>query len=119
MNSNVLLTLSSQRPISPGPRSLGQACAFPGSPAGTGAGVGGGCGGGDPPPIDPSEFDGESFFVQSFFDVFFDVTVTDVDPRPGRNYVGAFPAIQIQNIGPANMQNFHRLFSMRTLRTSD
>jgi PKD repeat protein len=32
--------------------------------------------------------DGEQFFVDSFFDVFFDITVTDVDARPGRDYAG-------------------------------
>jgi hypothetical protein len=105
VNSNVLLTLSSQRPVSPGPRSLGQACAFLGSPAATG---GTGQCGGDAPPIDPNVYHDEGFFVSSFFDVFFDVTVTDVDLRPGRDYVGGLPAINLQNIGPASMQNFHQ-----------
>jgi hypothetical protein len=104
VNSQVMLTLSSQRAMNPGPASLGEACAFPGEP--TAAGGSGQCGQGELDAINPAEHDGEPFFVSSFFDVFFDITVTDVDPRPGRDYVGALPAINIQDIGPANMQNF-------------
>jgi hypothetical protein len=108
VDSTVQITLSSQRPVNPGPRSLGATCAFPGSPASAGAGVGTQCGGGDdPPPIDPIEYDEEQFFVQSFFDVFFDVTVTDVDARPGRDYASGTPVLQITDIGPADMQNFY------------
>jgi hypothetical protein len=103
VNSDVVLTLSSQRAVNPGPQSLGTTCAFPGSPAATGVGE---CRVDDPSPVDPSEHDGEPFFVQSFFDVFFDVTLVDVDARPGRDYVGGLPAINIQDIGPAAMQNF-------------
>lgn len=43
---------------------------------------------GGPVPINPDDMDGESFFVESFFDVWFDITVTDVDPRPGRDFAG-------------------------------
>jgi hypothetical protein len=105
VDSTVQVTLSSQRPVNPGPRSLGQACAFEGSIGE--AGAGGRCGD-DTSPINPAELDGENFFVNSFFDVFFDVTVTDVDARPGRDYASGTPVIQIPNIGPANMQNFHQ-----------
>lgn len=113
VNSEVRVTLSSQRLISPGPPSLGEACAFAGSIGGTGAGVGGQCGGGgDPPPIDPNELDGENFFVQSFFDVFFDITVTDVDPRTGRDFAGQAPGVGatifLPNNGPADMQTFYQ-----------
>ena len=104
VNSLVQVTLSSQRPVSPGPRSLGQACAFEGSPAATARRWQ--CGS-ETPPVDPAEHDGEPFFVSSFFDVFFDVTVTDVDARPGRDYASGTPVIQLTDIGPANMQTIH------------
>ena len=42
----------------------------------------------NPPAINPDELDGEQFFVDSFFDVFFDITVTDVDDRFGWDYAG-------------------------------
>ncbi|MFN0127306.1 MAG: VPDSG-CTERM sorting domain-containing protein [Verrucomicrobiales bacterium] len=48
------------------------------------------------------------FFVSSFFDVFFDFSVTDVDPV--RNFGGNAPDGQIlsfTDIGPANMRNFY------------
>ena len=102
VNSQVTITLSSQRTVSPGPSSLGQACAFQGG-IGTSAAskqgaslAGRGCfngygGGSAPAPIDPNALDGQPFFVDSFFDVFFDITVTDVDTRPGRNYPGMCP----------------------------
>lgn len=113
VNSRVEVTLSSQRSVNPGPPSLGEACAFPGAPAsdGAGGGAGAGCGGGeDPPPIDPSELDDEEYFVQSFFDVFFDITVTDVDTRPGRDFAGQpdGAAIVLPDNGPANMQTSHQ-----------
>jgi hypothetical protein len=87
VDSQVTITLSSQRLISPGPPSLGKACA-----SDTG-GPGSHCMlTGSPPPINPNDHDGQPFFVESFFDVFFDVTVTDVDPRPGRDFAGQGPA---------------------------
>jgi hypothetical protein len=93
VNSHVAITLSSQRLISPGPpptfgpRSLGEACASLGGPA-EAAGIAQTQCFGDSPTIDPDELHDQLFRVQSFFDVFFDVTVTDVDPRPGRNFAG-------------------------------
>jgi hypothetical protein len=41
--------------------------------------------------------------VESFFDVFFDITITDVDPLV--NFPGGLPAVQYLNNGPANMAN--------------
>lgn len=106
VNSNVLLTLSSQRPASPGPRSLGTAIAL-NRDAGTAAfpqQVG-------TQPIDPNALDGQQFFVRSFFDVFFDITLTDVDLRPGRDYATGTPTISLTNVGPASMQsNYSVLF---------
>jgi hypothetical protein len=110
VDSLVEITLSSQRPINPGPRSFGTTCAFPGAPA---FGVGTQCGGGgEPEPFDPADFDEEQFSVQSFFDVFFDVTVTDVDARPGRDYASGTPVIR------RTCKTSIRRFSTRWLRTS-
>jgi len=91
VDSDVLIQLSSQNA---GPPSLGKAIAFPGSQPS----------GGlirefklfpelfpPPTPLTPGEItglDGQNFTVDSFFDVFFDITVTDVDSRPGRDYAG-------------------------------
>ena len=78
VNSTVALTLSSERASSPGPPSLGRVDAFR-------------AGNNNPVPlmlIDPEELDGELFQVDSFFDVFFDITFTDADLRPGRDYAG-------------------------------
>ncbi len=106
VNSTVTITLSSQRPVTPGPASVGTAFAFPNVESFAGAGEGEGqC----TTPIDPNQLDGEEFFVDSFFDVFFDITVTDVDARPGRDFAGlpdgmSFPLI---DNGPANMASFY------------
>jgi hypothetical protein len=111
VDSQVLITLSSQRPVNPGPASTGQAYAFPHAPALAGAGSGNGLP--SPEPIDPSVWDGQEFFVQSFFDVFFDITVTDVDVRAGRNFAGMGDgaSVQLPDNGPANMQtNYTRIF---------
>ena len=107
VDSIVSISLSSQRSINPGPPSLGTACAFSGGQAGSAEH---GCGGGDPPPIDPNELDGQPFFVDSFFDVFFDITVTDVDNRPGRDYAGQANGASFELIdnGPAAMSSFYQ-----------
>ena len=77
VNSLVTMTASSQRSILPGPASTGQFHAYQGAlPAGP------------LPDVDPDILDGQPFTVDSFFDVFFDITVTDVDSRPGRDYAG-------------------------------
>jgi hypothetical protein len=99
VDSQVTVTLSSQRPISPGPPSLGQACASAG-----GGSTGQACfPTGNPQPINPNELDGEQMTVSSFFDVFFDITVTDIDARPGRDYAGQLPGASfvLQNISDA------------------
>lgn len=92
VDSTVIVTLSSQRPGTPGPPSLGEVCATdmppPKSP-GEIKGKGGVVGCLDPlPTVDPDLLDGSPFMVDSFFDVFFDITFTDVDARPGRDYAG-------------------------------
>lgn len=102
VDSEVTITLSSQRPVDPGPASTGQAIASLGETPSINAAR---SSGGDP--INPDELDGEQFFVDSFFDVFFDITVTDVDPRPGRDFAG-FPdgaSIPLQDNGPAFLQS--------------
>jgi hypothetical protein len=99
VNSQVSITLSSQRPL-PGPRSLGHV--FATNSIGEAGPVP--RGGQMFPPIDPAAHNGEPFRVNSFFDVFFDITVVDVDPRPGRDFIGGLPAVQIPDNGPANMQ---------------
>lgn len=88
VDSQVTVTLSSQR-ATPGPQSLGEACATNTG----GPGTAGQCGPApaNPPAINPNELDGQQMFVNSFFDVFFDITVTDIDPRPGRDYAGQGP----------------------------
>jgi hypothetical protein len=57
-------------------------------PGGDTAGASDFCPPGDPPAIDPAQLHGQGYAVFSFFDVFFDISVTDVDPRPGRNFAG-------------------------------
>jgi len=109
VDSAVSLTLSSQR-VSPGPPSLGQVIAFQnpqGAPAGA-APV-------NPPPlalpvIDPDALDGQTFFVNSFFDVFFDVTVTDVDDRPGRDFAGQpdGASFTLQDNGPGRISKLYQ-----------
>ena len=108
VKSNVTLTLSSQRSPDPGPPSTGQTWAYLGDPAGpqlNGVVI-------DPlplPMIDPQQLDGQTFFVDSFFDVYFDITVTDVDPRPGRDYSGMpdGASLTLQDNGPTRMQVFY------------
>lgn len=47
--------------------------------------------------------------MDSFFDVFFDITVTDVDSRPGRDYAGQpdGASFSLLDNGPASMRSFH------------
>jgi hypothetical protein len=111
VQSEVSITLSSQRDVAPGPPSLGTACAFPrGIEVASAAAAGEGqCYGGDQP-VDPNEWDNHEFVVDSFFDVFFDITVTDVDP--GNNFAGApdGASIQLNDNGlpdGAPMQSFY------------
>jgi adhesin HecA-like repeat protein len=118
VDAEVSITLASQRlpdatPPGPGPPSVGQACATnEQSPAGDR-----GCLFGQIPPsqdpINPAELDGQPFFVDSFFDVFFDITVTDVDSRPGRDFAGQADGASflLPNNGPANMISIYtRIF---------
>ena len=107
VDSVVTVTLSSQRAGTPGPASTGSACAyFEGGYAA--AGDGRGCDTGpDLEPIDPADYDGQPFYVDSFFDVFFDITVTDVDDRPGRDFGGQpdGATITLTDNGPAYMSS--------------
>jgi hypothetical protein len=112
VNSQILIKLSSERLPTPGPRSLGEACAFKSAPA-LAAPLPGAvgqteCDFFEPTPFVPAEFHGEDFFVQSFFDVFFDITAVDVDPRPGRDYPGGLPAVQFIDNGPAPMRTTYQ-----------
>ena len=92
VDSMVTVTLSSERPGTPGPPTLGEVCATDMPPTNRQAdieGRGDGVGCFDPlPDVDPDLLDGSPFMVDSFFDVFFDITFTDVDARPGRDYAG-------------------------------
>lgn len=106
VNSLVSISLSSQRMPTPGPATLGTAYASLGVPGINGAGnilapV--------LPVIDPNQLHGQSFRVDSFFDVFFDITVTDVDLRPGRDYAGQMDgaSFMLPNNGPAHMQSLY------------
>ncbi len=106
VDSEVIVTLSSQRGTDPGLASTGKAHAYL---ARTGANTlqddGLACGDAE---IDPEELDGEQFVVDSFFDVFFDITVTDVDDRPGRDFAGQpdGASMTFQDNGPAHMESF-------------
>ena len=106
VDSLVTISLSSERTSSPGPASTGKAYARSG---GDGANLGEVPDGGELEPIDPNELDGQQFFVDSFFDVFFDITVTDVDDRPLRNYVGQAhgASFLLVDNGPAHMSTFY------------
>lgn len=116
VNSQIQIGLSSQRGENPGPRSLGQAVAQLGGPAPGAAGL---IAGGPPaPPINPDQLHGLPFFVNSFFDVFFDITVTDVDARQGRNFAGQpdGAALSLLDNGPASMQsNYSAVFDKTAL----
>ena len=114
VDSMVGVSLSSQRPGSaggPGPPSLGQAWAFPSRFNNADSAIDVILDDDDDhEPIDPGDWDGELFQVNSFFDVFFDITVTDVDSRAGRDFAnpagGDVPdggVIVIPDQGPAQM----------------
>jgi hypothetical protein len=98
VDSEFSLSLSSQRAVNPGPQSVGGAFAVTDPQATSG-----------PLAINPGELDGQTFFVDSFFDVFFDITVTDVDSRPGRDYAGQPDGATVSLIdnGPANLFGSH------------
>jgi hypothetical protein len=108
VNSQVSISLSSQNG---GPASLGKACALSGGPTNdtTSTSVGGACGLAPPPLINPAQLDGREFTVSSFFDVFFDITLTDVDSAPGRNFAGMQDgaSMTLRNNGPAHMQSVY------------
>jgi hypothetical protein len=113
VNSQVMITLSSQRLPDAGPASMGVVFATPFAPALAGSAAGDEMP--QPTPINPSEWDGQTFFVNSFFDVFFDITVTDVDPRPGRDFAGMpdGASVPLPDNGPASMQsNYEVIFDM-------
>ncbi len=109
VNSQVSVTLSSQRPVDPGVPSMGVACAmwYGQPPAAAAAGRYTECDFWPATPINPEAFDGEPFYVQSFFDIFFDITVTDVDPRPGRDFAGQpdGASIVLPDTGPAGLDS--------------
>ena len=100
LDCEVTVTLSSQRPVDPGPPSLGAAIAIADTVL-SGQTVNG------LDLLDPAQLDGELFHIDSFFDVFVDVTVTDVDARPGRNIIPFEPlgatgtALALHDVGPA------------------
>jgi len=102
VDSTVLLTLSA------GMATLGEACALGGGGVGVDAGQSE-CDFFPANPIDPMELDGDHFDVQSFFDVFFDITVTDVDNRPGRDFAGQADgaSFTLTDNGPASVSTFH------------
>jgi hypothetical protein len=106
VDSRVDITLSSQRDPA-GPASPGSACAVPGGPDGRQRCEPRlGCPAIDP--INPEAFEGQPFAIASFFDVAFDITVTDVDSRPGRDYIGQADgaSFSLQDNGPADLQSF-------------
>lgn len=107
VNSMVSITLSSQRTMMPGPPSLGTARAF--NRTDETARVAATPGAVPPDPINPAQLHGQPFFVDSFFDVWFDITVTDVDSRPGRDFAGMADgaSIVLPDNGPASMQSFY------------
>lgn len=92
VDSHVELTLSSQRTVNPGPASTGMTWAWGFQNPST-------------EPIVPEDLHGQLFQVDSFFDVFFDITFTDVDLRAGRDYAGQPPgaSIMLPDNGPANI----------------
>lgn len=88
VNSNIHITLSSQRTPTPGPATLGTAFLYPLTSVTPGGGG--------------TIQNGDPLLVNSFFDVYFDVTITDIDA--GKNFaapVGDQPdgaSITMQNL---------------------
>jgi len=99
VDSSVQFTLSSQRSGNPGPATTGQTTAWPEGQA--------------PNPqletIDPEALHGQLFDVDSFFDIYVDMTFTDIDSRPDRNYAGMpdGTTLAFLDIGPTNIQAFY------------
>jgi hypothetical protein len=56
---------------------------------------------------------GEQFLVQSFFDVFFDLSVTDVDPAANFGFGGAIDGqtMSFPAVGPGRLDNFFVAFA--------
>jgi hypothetical protein len=109
VESWVSLTLSSQRSTNPGPSSVGRTYAFNEFSAPNNLANGQG----PLETVNPDQLDGQTFFVDSFFDVFFDITITDVDNRPGRDYAGSpdGASVVLQDNGPAMIQSsFQAIF---------
>jgi hypothetical protein len=79
VNSLVQFSLSVQRTPTPGPASPGTSQIY--SDGATG-------------PVDVQ--DGDELLVDSFFDVFFDITFVDVDTRPVRDYAGMADGASVQ-----------------------
>ena len=101
VNSSINLTLSSQRTTAPGPASTGTAYIYPSFgefESESALGYGG----------DYDVQQDDLLYVDSFFDVFFDITVTDVDSRTGRDFAGQVDgsSISILDNGPASMSLF-------------
>jgi len=96
VESGVLISMSSQRPFNPGPLSTGQTTAWPDGQGGPNQQL---------EIIDPEALHGQLFQVDSFFDVFVDMTFMDVDPRPGRDYAGMpdGATLSFLDIGPASI----------------
>lgn len=100
VQSQITISLSSQRTGNPGPASVGQAVASQGGVIL------------DPfplAPFNPSALEGQPFLVNSFFDIFFDITMTDVDDRSGRDFAGQNDGgtITLLDIGAARVQTSH------------
>ena len=113
VNSLVTITLSSQRATDPGPESLGQAFAFRSGFFEGGAGLQTLQVSPSLPLIDPNEWHGQQFFVSTFFEVFFDVTIQDVDDRPGRDFVTGTAFIGLQDLGPGRLTtSYDAIFDM-------
>lgn len=69
----------------------------------------------DPPPTSGinSIHSGDQFHVDSFFDVFFDITITDRDIRPGRDYAGLSDGaiMEFRDVGPVRLTSSYECFA--------